>query len=120
MTSATDQLGDALVRHLHERTIASASALLDGRSKAPAKQAIQAKLAELSDTQKAMVLDLVVQSSVSGLHDFLFYIQSEADAGKDRRVRLLVGASEPALDSDGLHGELFGAAGWLEKFGNKK
>ena len=120
MASATDQLGDVLVRHLHDRTVASARALLEGRSKAPAKQAIQAQLAELSDTQKAIVLDLVTQSSVSGLHDFLFHIQSEADGGKDGRVRLLVGALEPALDSDGLHGELFGAAGWLERFGNIK
>ena len=120
MSSASDQIGSALVQYLHDKAVASAAMIVDGRAKAPAALALQNRLLQLSDDQKQAVLELVRRSCTSGLHDFLFHIQTEADSGKESRTRLLVGDIEPATLSDGLHGELFGKSGWLEKFSKYK
>jgi hypothetical protein len=61
-----------------------------------------------------MLRDLVEHITTTGMHDLLFALQEQADAGG--AIRVLVDGNEVARVSDGLHGEIFGEDGWIARY----
>ena len=114
MAEALDRFGAFVVSKLRDAAIDYADALLADRWKAPALQALQADLQRLSPDQRAVVRRFVVEAVDAGLHDFLFALQEEHDAGGE--IAVLVRGQPIAADSDGLHGEPYIEGGWFARF----
>ena len=114
MAEALDKFGAFVVAKLRDAAIDHADALLAARWKAPGLQGLQADLGRLTPEQRAVVRRCVVEAIDAGLHDFLFALQEEHDAGGEMTV--LVGGHPVAADSDGLHGEPYSEWGWFARF----
>jgi len=111
MNNLLDRFGAFFVQHLRDSMVDDLETLLDGSCKADDVQDLQIWLAGLGTKDKQMLRNLIEQISTTGMHDFLFALQEEADNGGD--IRLLVNGEEVAKQSDGMHGELFGEEGWI-------
>jgi hypothetical protein len=116
MNEPLDKLGVLVIRYLYDKTIREAETLLSGTSKAPAAQAIQASLHSLPEAQKEAIRQLVSRATITGIHDYLFAIQS----GKDSEIKITANGVDLSELSDGLHGELFGRTGWIDRFSQYK
>ena len=114
MKEHLDKFGAFFVRNLRDKILDCLETLLAGKSKALEVQELQRKLAQLSEDEKKLVRDLVEDITTDGMHDLLFALQEEADAGG--AIRVLVDDKEVAKVSDGLHGELFGDEGWIVRY----
>lgn len=114
MGQALDKFGEFVVAKLRDAVIDHADALLVARWKAPALQALQADLRRLTAAQRAVVRRCVVEAVDSGLHDFLFALQEEHDAGGG--VSVVVDGRPVAAESDGLQGEPYTDWGWFARF----
>ncbi len=109
-----DTFGEFVVAKLRDAVIDHADMLLAAQGKAPTLQRLQSDLSKLSTEQRAVVRRCVTEAIDSGLHDFLFALQEEHDAGGD--VSVMVSGESVAAASDGLQGELFSADGWFARF----
>jgi hypothetical protein len=114
VAKALDKLGEFMVAKLRDAAIGHADALLAAHGKAPGLQALQADLRRLTDAQRAIVRRFVIESVDSGLHDFLFALQEEHDAGGE--IAVTVDGQPVAAESGGLHGEPFSDEGWFARF----
>jgi hypothetical protein len=114
MGKALDKFGEFVVTKLRDAIIDQADALLSAHWKAPSVQDLQAALQGFTAEQRAIVRRCVVESADSGVHDFLFAMQEEHDAGGGLRV--VVDGQIVAAESDGLHGEPFTDDGWYSRF----
>jgi hypothetical protein len=114
MSKPLDKFGEFVVTKLRDAVIDHADVLLAAHSKAPGLQALQAELRRLTPDQRAIVRRCVVESVDSGLHDFLFALQEEYDAGGG--VLVVVDGKSVAAESDGLHGEPYTVDGWYARF----
>jgi hypothetical protein len=114
MNTALDKFGQFFVQNLRDRMFDDLERLLSGRSQPPAVRKLQAQLSGFTDEQKQVLRDLTEELVTAGMHDFLFAIQEQADAGGAFKV--LVEGQEVAKLSDGLHGEIFGDDGWIVRF----
>jgi hypothetical protein len=111
MNKSLDSFGAFSVRHLRDSMLDELETFLDGGCKADNVQELQNWLTGLGTNDKRMIRDLIEKISTTGMHDFLFALQEQADNGGD--IRLLVNGEEIAKQSDGMHGELFGEKGWI-------
>jgi hypothetical protein len=111
---ALDTFGEFLVAKFRDAAIDHSDGLLASHWKAPGLQSLQADLRRLTDEQRAVVRRCVIAAVDSGLHDFLFALQEEHDAGG--RIAVLVDGRPVAAESDGLHGEPYSAEGWFARF----
>ena len=109
-----DKFGTFLMRNLRDRAIDNYDRLAQGQWKAPKLQALQQDLAAMTEDQRRIVRDCVVNALDVGLHDFLFALQERADFEND--IQVMVDGKNLAEISDGLQGELFGEDGWLARF----
>ncbi|HEY1379830.1 MAG TPA: hypothetical protein VGF55_23710 [Gemmataceae bacterium] len=91
-----------------------ADGLLAAHWKAPGLKALQADLGRLTTEQRAIVRRCVIAAVDSGLHDFLFALGEEHDAGTG--IAVVVDGQDIAAQSDGLHGEPYGDKGWFARF----
>ena len=114
MAKALDKFGEFVVAKLRDRAIDHADGLFAGRWKAPGLRALQADLRRLTAEQRAIVRRCVIAAVDSGLHDFLFALQQEHDAGGG--VAVVVDGKPVAAESDGLHGEPYSDEGWFARF----
>ena len=114
MKEHLDKFGAFFVQNLRDKILDHLETLLAGRSKAAEVQELQRKLAQLSQDEKKLVRDLVEDITTDGMHDLLFALQQEADAGG--AIRVLVDDKEVAKASDGLQGEIFGDDGWIVRY----
>ncbi len=109
-----DQFGAFLMAKLRDAAIDNADGLLSAHWKAPGVQSLQNDLAKLTPDQRAVVRRCVVDSIDAGIHDFLFALGEEHDAGG--RIAVLIDGQDIAEQSDGLHGEPYTADGWFVRF----
>jgi hypothetical protein len=114
MNKALDKFGEFFVKNTRDKMLGDLDMLMRGAWKAPASQALQAKIAGFSDDQKDTVREIAEHIIATGMHDLLFALQEEADL--DGTVRVLVDGVEVATQSDGLHGEIFSEEGWIARF----
>lgn len=114
MKESLDKFGEFFVRNTRDKMLGDLDMLLRGAWKAPASQALQAKLAGFTDAQKAVIREVAEHMTTTGMHDLLFALQEEADA--DGFVRVLVDGTEVTKLSDGMHGEIFTEDGWIARF----
>jgi hypothetical protein len=111
---ALDKFGQFIVATLRDRAIEQHMVTQAGNWKAPRLQVLQQRLAELSPTQRRLVLDVVVDVVDTALHDLLFALQEAHDFNKG--IAVLVDGSDVAAGSDGLQGEPYGPGGWVSRF----
>ena len=114
MNPSLDKFGGFFVKNLRDRMLHELESLLRGGSKASTKQKLQSQLSGFTDEQKQVLCDAVEDLITTGMHDLLFAIQEQADAGG--AIKVLVDGQEVAQLSDGLHGEIFGDDGWIVRF----
>ena len=114
MSEPLDKFGAFFVQNLRDKVLSDVEMLLRGGWKAPELQELQTKLAGFTDSQKQIARELAERIITAGMHDLLFAIQEQADAGG--AVRVLVDGQEISKLSDGLHGEIFGDEGWIVRF----
>jgi hypothetical protein len=112
MNIPLDKFGKFFVQNLRDRMLRDLEALLRGDKKASEK--LQSQLSGFTDKQNQVLRDMVEELITTGMHDLLFAIQEDADAGG--AVKVLVEGQEVAKLSDGLHGEIFGDNGWIVRF----
>lgn len=112
MNPSLDKFGEFIVQNLRDPMFGALEKLLSGN--APASRELQDQLAGFTAEQKQVLCALVEELVTTGMHDLLFAIQEEADAGGP--VKILVDGHEVAKLSDGLHGEIFGDEGWIVRF----
>jgi hypothetical protein len=109
-----DQFGAFLVVKLRDSAIDHADALLAARWKAPGLQSLQTDLRRLTPEQRAVVRRCVIAAVDSGLHDLLFALGEQHDAGGT--IAVVVDGRDIAAQSDGLHAEPYGEDGWFARF----
>lgn len=109
-----NKFGAFLMKNLRDAAIDDADALLAAHWKAPSLKALQADLAKLTPKQRSVVRRCVIRAIDTGIHDFLFALSEEHDAGG--RIAVVVDGKDVASQSDGLHGEPFTEEGWYSKF----
>ena len=68
----------------------------------------------MTGKQRAIVRRCVIAAVDAGLHDFLFALQEEHDAGA--RIGVFIDGRSVAAQSDGLHGEPYSDEGWFARF----
>lgn len=118
---AVDKFGQVIMTELRDKAIDFFELLVEGRWKAPGLQKLQAELQELNNEQIELVRKIVVKSLDTGIHDFLFKLQEQADFEND--IEIKVQGIDVIQSSDGLHGELFTKDGWIStfsKYGERK
>lgn len=111
---ALDKFGAFLMKNLRDAAIDHYDGLAVGHWKAPAFQKLQKALENLTERQRNIVRQCVIQSLDHGLHDFLFALQENFET--DNTIGIVVDGKPIAEDSDGLHGELFSEKGWKATF----
>ncbi len=109
-----DYLGEFLMTHLRDSALDQFEGVANGHWKAPGLKRLQSEVAEMTDAQRDVLRRCVVNAVDTGIHDFLFKIQEEADF--EGRVRLAVDGKAAEEISDGLHGEIFTKDGWGARF----
>ncbi len=118
---AVDKFGQVIMTDLRDKAIDFFELLVEGHWKAPGLQKLQSELQELNNDQIELVRKIVVKSLDTGIHDFLFKLQEQADFENDIEIR--VQGIDIIQSSDGLHGELFTKDGWFStysKYGERK
>ena len=112
MAKELDKFGVFVVNKLRDAAIDHTDGLLACHWKSPGLQALQADLQRFSPDQRAVVRRCVIEAIDSGLHDFLFALHEEHDAGG--AIAVVVDGQPVAAQSDGLHGEPY--VGWYARF----
>lgn len=88
--------------------------LLRGQLKGKSIQNLQSKILLLSEEERLLIKEVVVDAIDVAIHDLLFAIQEAFDQ-KDG-IDVIVDGKNVAAESGMLQGEPLGAEGWIEKF----
>ncbi|TXK80668.1 hypothetical protein [Paenibacillus sp. N3.4] len=111
---AIDKFGELLMTDLRDRTIDFFELLVKGHWKAPKLQQLQHEMQSFDDKQIELFRRALIRSLDSGIHDFLFKLQEQADFNNE--IEIKVQGINIIQASDGLHGELFTEDGWFANF----
>ena len=112
--NSLDKFGKFLVENLRDKGIEHAELLLKSYWKDPDLKNIQNELSNLSDAQKDIVLNAIINTVDTAIHDFLFALQEQADF--DNEIQIMVDNENVVELSDGIHGEAYSDEGWYAKF----
>ena len=112
------KFGKFMVENLRDKGINKAELLMKKHWKAPALQALQEKLDKFSTEEKDVILDTVIDSIDTAIHDFLFALQERPYFEND--IQVIVDGKNIVEISDGIHGEAYTADGWYAKFSKYK
>lgn len=111
---AIDKFGKVLMNDLRDKSIDFFELLVERKWKAPSLQKLQTDLQTFNEEQIEIIRRIIIRSVDSGIHDFLFKLQEQADF--DNGIEITVQGINIISASDGLHGELFTEDGWYAKF----
>lgn len=114
MNQSLDKFGEFYVRNLRDKMLHDIDMLLSGAWKAPSVLNLQKMLADLPEDSRDLIREVAEHMVVTGMHDFLFALQEEAD--NDGAIRLMVDGVEVAKESDGMHGEISSDERWIARF----
>lgn len=114
MNDPLDIFGEFVVLNLHDKMLFDLDTLLKSGWKSPGLQNIQSRIQNLSECEKALVREIVLRIIEAGMHDFLFALQEEYD--NKGLLHFFVEGEDVAGLSDGIHGEIFGDDGWINRF----
>lgn len=116
--SPVDKFGKFLMQHLRDAAIEDYEFLAAGYWKAPRVQELQQRLQSLSDEQLLLVRDCVLDAIDTGIGQFLFKLQEQADF--ENSIQVLVDGTDIIAASDGLQGEPYSDEGWIARFSKYK
>ncbi|MGG3283605.1 hypothetical protein [Paenibacillus solani] len=109
-----DIFGEFLMEELRDKIIERFEMINAGLLKSPSTQRLIQDYNQFNKDQREIIQRVLINSIDSGIHDFLFKIQEEQDMNK--RIKIKVNDIDIAVESDGLHGELFTEDGWIQKY----
>jgi len=111
---AVNKFGELLMTDLRDRTIDFFELLMKGHWKGSELQQLQFEMQSFDEKQIEIFRRVLIRSLDSGLHDFLFKLQEQADF--DNEIEINVQGINIIQASDGLHGELFTEDGWFANY----
>ncbi|MBD7966648.1 hypothetical protein [Paenibacillus gallinarum] len=111
---AIDEFGKVLMNDLRDKSIDFFELLVGRKWKSPSLQKLQTDLQSFNEEQIEIIRRILIRSVDSGIHDFLFKLQDQADF--DNEIEITIQGVNIISASDGLHGELFTEDGWYVKF----
>ncbi|MDD2272167.1 MAG: hypothetical protein PHP95_10870 [Desulfuromonadaceae bacterium] len=114
MKNELEKFGSFFVRNLRDRMLYDLDMLLSSKWKTPELEGLQQSVSKFSVNDKEVIREVVDRVITSGMHDLLFALQEESDAGGS--IRVFADGQEVAQLSDGLHGEIFGDDGWIVRY----
>ena len=114
-SSPLDRFGEIVIQNLRDSPIEAAEILMANRAKVDAVSKIaelQDQLAQLDESQRELIRQLLDYTSTVAIHDFLSELQHAAD----ENVELIIDDVEVIEESDGIQNELLSEDGWIERF----
>ena len=111
---AVDKFGEVVMTDLRDKTIDFFEILVERKWKTPSLQKLQCGISELNADQIDLVRKILITSLDTGIHDFLFKLQEQADF--ENEIEIKVQGIDIIQASDGLHGELFTKDGWFANY----
>jgi hypothetical protein len=118
MSQELDHFGKIIIRNMRDKQIEYVEGLLDGKWKAPELLVLQNKLHKLNKDQKELLMNLVEEITTNAMHDLLFELQEYHNS--ENAIEILVNSKNIVDLSDGIHGEIFGKDGWIDRFSSIK
>jgi hypothetical protein len=109
-----DKFGRFVMEHLRDPALECSDRLTAPIRKARRLEALQVELADLSESQRAIVRRCVARCIDTAIHDFLFKLQERADFEND--IQVFVDGRNVVKLSDGIHGEPYSEDGWQARF----
>jgi hypothetical protein len=116
--SPVDKFGKLLMQNLRDRAIDYYVLLVVGHWQGYHAQGLHRRLQSLSEEQRQLLLTCLIEALDTGIHDFLFKLQEQADF--ENSIQVLVDGTDIIAASDGLHGESYGDEGWIARFSKYK
>lgn len=112
--AALDNFGKGLMQYSRDRTLNTASEILQGKIKSPNHKIVGEKLQNLTPEERKAVEDLAKL-----LFNEMFF-EFEQFLNEHTEYKLVYNDGESEVDlldlSDGLFGEMVGDDGWIEKY----
>jgi len=118
MNKPLDKFGKIIIDNLRDKQIDYFKGLLEDKWKAEDLKELQQKLKQFNQEERKILNELIENILTHSIHDFLFSIQENSDL--DKGLEILIDNENVATLSDGLHGEIFGDEGWIQKFSKYK
>jgi len=118
MNKPLDKFGKIIIDNLRDKQIDYFKGLLEDKWKAEDLKELQQKLKQFNQEERKVLNELIENILTHSIHDFLFSIQENSDL--DKGLEILIDNENIATLSDGLHGEIFGDEGWIQKFSKYK
>lgn len=115
---ALDHFGDLLAKRVRDEAISDWDMILNGQMKDAESAEIAGRLTKLnlSDSQRAFIIDLIPRVVDTTLHHLLWTLEQEDTV--DVAVKTPEGVVPSLRDaSDGLAGELYG---WIPRFSRQR
>ena len=118
MNKPLDKFGKIIIDNLRDKQIDYFKGLLEDKWKAEELKELQQKMKQFNQEERKILNELIENILTHSIHDFLFSIQENSDL--DKGLEILIANENVATLSDGLHGEIFGDEGWIQKFSKYK
>lgn len=109
-----DKFGQFIIANLRDKAIKQYLMLQSGQLRGKTIQELQAKVVALSDENKEVVRQVVVDVLDTALHDFLFALQDAHD--RELGIDISVNGQNVAEECGMLQGEPLGDNGWIKRF----
>lgn len=110
-----EKFGEFLIRNYRDKAIERHLRLQQGFFRTPDLQNLQKRLAALSDDEKKLQIDIIVDLVDTALHDLLFAFQEAHDLGEGIEI-VVNDVNIAAEESQMLQGEPMGEGGWIDHF----
>ncbi len=110
-----DKFGEFLVKNFYNKTINQQELLLKGQLRGKNIQRLQDKISSMSEDQRVIVREVIIDSLNVAMHDLLFAIQDAHD--RELGIEVLVDGVNVAEQSKMLNGEHLGDEGWIKRYG---
>jgi hypothetical protein len=118
MNKPLDKFGKIIIDNLRDKQIDYFKGLLEDKWKAEELKELQQKLKQFNQEERKILNELIENILTNSIHDFLFSIQENSDL--DKGLEILIDNENVVTLSDGLHGEIFGDEGWIQRFSKYK
>jgi hypothetical protein len=118
MEQSLDKFGRIIIENLRDKQIDYSNRLLEGKWKADELKELQEKLSKFNKEEKNIIKELIEDILTHSMHDLLSAFQESNDY--ENEMEIIIDNQNVADISDGLHGEIFGEEGWIQKYSKYK